>query len=171
MKAETKASLQAILLGGFAAGTADIISALGNQGGRVVGVMQYIASGLIGKVAFDGGGLTVAFGFLVHFGLTTIMAALFVLAARRWEILWRNPWPVGLVYGALLFAAMNYVIVPHSAVAVWKHPSGFWGNINGAMGHGFFVAVPIACIARHFLGVQLSTQWRAYAGSAAQASS
>jgi hypothetical protein len=37
------------------------------------------------------------------------------------------------------------------------------------MAHGFFVGVPIACIARHFLGE--SSQWRAYAGGAAQASS
>ena len=107
----------------------------------------------------------------MHFGLTTIMAALFVLAARRRpELLW-SPWLSGLAYGALLFAAMNYVIVPHSAVPTWKHPSGFWGNINGAMGHGFFVAVPIACIARYFLGSQLSTQWRAYAERMAKASS
>jgi hypothetical protein len=152
-----KTSLQAILLGGFAAGAADIISALGNQGGRVVGVMQYIASGLIGKVAFDGGALTVAFGFLVHFGLTTIMAALFVLAARRWEILWRNPWPAGLVYGAVIYVAMFYFIVPVlSAAEGWKTPQGFWRNLGAANGHGFFVGLPIACAARYFLGRRAS---------------
>ena len=153
MNADTKTSLQAILLGGFAAGAADIISALGNQGGRVVGVMQYIASGLIGKIAFEGGALTVAFGFLVHFGLNTIMAALFVLAARRWEFLWRNPWPVGLAYGALLSVAMFYFIVPVlSAAQGWKTPQGFWRNLGAANGHGFFVGLPIACAARYFLG-------------------
>jgi len=169
MKDSLRNSLQAILWGGTAAGTVDIVAAF--RGGAPVGVLQFIASGLLGKAALEGGLPMAAVGLAVHFGLTTIMAGLFVLAARRRpELLW-SPWLSGLVYGALLFAAMNYVIVPHSAVAVWKHPSGFWGNINGAMGHGFFVAVPIACIARHFLGVQLSTQWRAYAGSAAQASS
>jgi uncharacterized membrane protein YagU involved in acid resistance len=123
---------------------------------------------LLGKAALEGGWPMAVVGLVVHLGLTTIMAALFVLAARRRpELLW-SPWLSGLVYGALLFAAMNYVIVPHSAVAIWKHPNGFWGNINGAMGHGFFVAVPITCIARYFLGAQLSTQWRAYAASAAQ---
>jgi hypothetical protein len=153
MNADTKTVLHAILLGGFVAGAADIISALGNQGGRVVGVMQYIASGLIGKIAFDGGALTVALGFLVHFGLTTIMAALFVLAARRWEILWRNPWPMGLAYGALLYVAMFYFIVPIlSAAQGWKTPQGFWRNLGAANGHGFFVGVPIACAARYFLG-------------------
>jgi hypothetical protein len=153
MKPEIKASLQAVLLGGFAAGTADIISAFGTQGGRVVAVLHYIASGLIGKPAFDGGGLTVGLGLLVHFGLTTIMAALFVLAARRWDLLWRNPWPVGLAYGALLYVAMFYFIVPVlSAAQGWKTPQGFWRNLGAANGHGFFVGVPIASAARYFLG-------------------
>jgi uncharacterized membrane protein YagU involved in acid resistance len=145
----------------------DIVAAF--RGGAPVGVLQFIASGLFGKGALEGGLPAAAAGLAVHFGLTTIMAAVFVLAARRWPQLLRSPWLSGLIYGALLFAAMNYVIVPHSAVASWKHPPGFWGNINGAMGHGFFVAVPIACIARHFLGE--SSQWRAYAGHTAQASS
>jgi len=152
MKSELRASVQAILLGGFAAGAADILSAIGNKG-KPLGVLQYIASGLIGRSAFDGGWLTGAVGLAVHFGLTTIMAALFVSAARRWAVLWRNPWPVGFIYGALLYGAMFYGIVPHlSAASGWKTPDGPWRNLGAAMGHGFFVGVPIACLARYFLG-------------------
>lgn len=152
MRSELKTVLQAILLGGFAAGTADIISAIGNRGKPLL-VLQYIASGLIGPSAREGGWLTGAAGLAVHFGLTTIMAALFVLAARRWTVLWRNPWPAGFIYGALLYGAMFYFIVPHlSAASGWKTPEGPWRNLGAAMGHGFFVGVPIASIARHFLG-------------------
>jgi len=153
MKADMRASMQAVLLGGFAAGAADIISAIGGKGGKALLVLQYIGSGLIGMRAVDGGWLTGAVGLAVHFGLTTIMAALFVLAARRWAVLWRNPWLAGFVYGALLYGAMFYVIVPYlSAAPRWKTPQGFWPNLSGAMAHGFFVGVPIACLARHFLG-------------------
>lgn len=148
-----KNSLRAILWGGAAAGAADIISAIGNQKGRVLAVLQYVGSGLIGKLAFDGGWATAAVGLAVHFGLTTIMAALFVLAAQRWMVLRQRPWAAGFVYGALLFGTMFYVIVPYlSAAQGWKTPQGFWSNLSAAMGHGFFVGVPIACIARHFLG-------------------
>jgi uncharacterized membrane protein YagU involved in acid resistance len=152
MKSELRTVLQAILLGGFAAGTADIISAIGGKGGQALMVLQYIGSGLIGTSAFDGGWLTGAVGLAVHFGLTTIMAALFVLAARRWEGLLRQPWLAGFIYGALLYAAMFYFIVPVlSAAPKWKTPQGFWRNLSAAMGHGFFVGVPITCLARHFL--------------------
>ena len=148
-----KNSLRAILWGGAAAGAADIISAIGNQKGRVLAVLQYVGSGLIGKSAFDGGWATAAVGLAVHFGLTTIMAALFVLAAQRWLVLRQKPWAAGFIYGALLFGTMFYVIVPYlSAAQGWKTPQGFWSNLSAAMGHGFFVGVPIACIARHFLG-------------------
>lgn len=170
MKADLRNSLQAILWGGAAAGAADIISAIGGRGGKALMVLQYVGSGLIGKAAVNGGWLTGALGLGVHFGLTTIMAALFALAARRWPVLLQRPWAVGFVYGALLFTAMFYVVVPYlSAAPGWKTPDGFWPNLNGAMAHGFFVGVPIACIARYFLGE--SSQWRAYRAGAAQASS
>jgi len=77
---------------------------------------------------------------------------LFVLAAQRWTVLLQKPWAAGLVYGAILYAAMTHVIVPHlSAAQGWKTAEDFWSNLRGAMGHGFFVGVPIACVARHFL--------------------
>lgn len=152
MTASAKNSLQAILWGGAAAGAADIISAISNKA-NPLGVLQYVGSGLIGKVAFDGGWATAAVGLAVHFGLTTIMAGLFVLAAQRWVVLRQRPWAAGLIYGALLFGTMFYVIVPHlSAAQGWKTPQGFWRNLSAAMGHGFFVGVPIACVAQHYLG-------------------
>ena len=170
MKDGLRNSLQAILWGGMAAGTADIIAAF--RGGAPMGVLQFIASGLLGKAALSGGWPMAVAGLAVHFGLTTIMAALFVLAARRWPELLRSPWLSGLVYGALLFGTMFYVIVPYlSAVQGWKTPEGFWRNLNGAMGHGFFVGVPIASITKYFLSAKLSSQWRAYAAGATQAPS
>jgi hypothetical protein len=152
MKDETRNSLQAILWGGAAAGAADIVSAISNKA-NPLGVLQYVGSGLIGKVAFDGGWATAAVGLAVHFALTTIMAGLFVLAAQRWMVLRQRPWAAGLIYGALLFGVMFYVIVPYlSAAQGWKTPQGFWRNLGAAMGHGFFVGVPIACVTRHYLG-------------------
>jgi hypothetical protein len=113
-------------------------------------------------------------GLAVHFGLTTIMAGLFVLAARRWMVLWQRPWAAGLIYGALLFGLMFYVIVPYlSAAQGWKTPQGFWRNLGAAMGHGFFVGVPIACVARHYLGqvqpVRTPLKMRASASAERQA--
>jgi hypothetical protein len=163
MKDDLRNSLRAILWGGAVAGAADIISAIGGKGGKALMVLQYIGSGLIGKPAFDGGWLTGGVGLAVHFGLTTIMAALFVLAARRWAVLLQRPWLTGFAYGALLFTAMFYVIVPHLSLAQgWTTPEGFWRNLNGAMAHGFFVGVPIVFMARHFLPSEHQSKWQAF---------
>jgi hypothetical protein len=163
MKMNLRNLALAILAGGMAAGAADIISAIGGRaGGKGDGVaalvLQYVASGLLGQTAFQGGGLTVAAGLMVHFGLTIIMAALFVLAARRRPELLRSPWLAGMCYGALLYVVMFYLIVPHSLAPQWKTPKGFWANLSAAMSHGFFVGVPIASVARYFLGTQSEAQ-------------
>lgn len=140
----------AILVGGMAAGAMDIISAV--AGKDPLRVLQYIGSGLIGKIAFDGGWWTGAAGLAVHFGLTLIMAALFVLVARRWTILLQQTWLAGMVYGALIYVAMFYFIVPVlSAATNWKTPEGFLANLKGAMLHGLLVGLPIAAAARHYM--------------------
>jgi len=163
MNEDLRKAALAVLAGGTAAGAADIISAVGGQKNPLA-TLQYLASALVGKVAFDGGWLMGGLGLLVHFGLTTIMAGLFVLAARRWTPLLRQTWLMGLLYGAVLYGLMFYIIVPHTAVPVWKTPVGFLANLKGAMLHGFLVGVPIASAARYFLSEQAQARlplWRA----------
>jgi len=159
MKQDLRRLGLAVFAGGMAAGAADIISAIGGRAGKggdgvAAGILQYIASGLLGPMASQGGGLTVVAGLAVHFGLTIIMAALFVLAAERRPVLLESPWLAGLCYGALLYVCMFYFIVPHSLAPQWKTPKGFWSNLSAAMGHGFFVGLPIASAARYFMGAQ-----------------
>ena len=151
MKDDLKKVWLAILVGGTAAGGMDIISAV--PGKDPLRVLQYIASGLIGKAAFDGGWWTGAAGLAVHFGLTILMAVLFVLAARYWAVLLKQTWLAGMVYGAVIYVAMFYFIVPVlSAATNWKTPEGFLANLKGAMLHGLLVGLPIAAAARHYLG-------------------
>jgi hypothetical protein len=158
MRDDLKTVGMAVLAGGAAAGAADIISALGSRPDPL-GTLQYIASGLIGNVAFEGGWWTGAAGLAVHFGLTTLMAILFIAAARRWTALLDETWIAGMVYGAVIYAAMFYFIVPVlSAASNWKTPEGFLPNLSGAMLHGFLVGMPIAAAARHYLGKRNEAQ-------------
>ena len=47
-------------------------------------VFQYIASGILGRAAFEGGAATIAFGLLLHFIVALGAASVFVLA-RAWR--------------------------------------------------------------------------------------
>lgn len=147
--------LAAIAVGGGSAGLLDQLAALANQAGRgnpPAKVLRYVASGILGPDALNGGTASAMAGVLVHFGLTTIMAGLFTIAAIRFARLRQWPFIAGLCYGALLFFAMYYVIVPLSAAPNWKIPQGFWANLGGVLGHAAFVGVPIAVAVHHFLG-------------------
>jgi hypothetical protein len=142
----------AILLGGLVAGALDLLSAFATLTSKTVteiGILHYVASGLIGASAFTGGTATALLGVAVHFGLTLIMAAVFVAIAAIIPALLRRPWLWGLVYGLVTYLVMTRVAAPLSA-ANWKNPQG-WAVVAGLLAHCFYVGVPIAFIARHFM--------------------
>lgn len=143
----------AILLAGLVTGVIDIVAAFASystQGATPEGVLKYIASGVVGASAMQGGAGTAALGLLFHLLLTTGMAAVFVAAALKLPALAERPWLWGTVYGVLTWAAMVYVVVPLSGVPGWKLPQG-WAIVSGLLSHVFYVGVPIAHITRHAL--------------------
>ena len=145
--------IQTLILAGFVAGALDILAAFASyvsQGASVEGILKYIASGLLGATALQGGTEMAALGLLFHFLLTTGMAAVFLLAALRMPALTARPWLWGTLYGVLTWVAMVYVVVPASAVTGWKLPQG-WSIVSGLLSHIFYVGVPIAHITQYGL--------------------
>ena len=140
---------QAIFWGGLMAGVLDAIDgviAYGTQGLNPVQVLQYIASGALGKSAFQGGLATAALGAAFHFGIAWVAAAVFVLASRWLEILKTHAVLAGLLYGAAVYFFMNYLVLPLSAVAPATFQLGLF--LNGVIGHAVFVGLPISLFAR-----------------------
>ena len=140
---------QAIFWGGLVAGILDAVDgviAYGTQGLNPVQVLQYIASGALGRSAFQGGLATAALGAAFHFSIAWVAAAAFVLASRRLEILKAHAVPAGLFYGAAVYFFMNYVVLPLSAVAPGTFQLGLF--LNGVLGHALFVGLPISLFAR-----------------------
>jgi uncharacterized membrane protein YagU involved in acid resistance len=74
-----------------------------------------VASGLLGKPAFDGGWPVAALGLALHYGIVIVAAALFFAVARRWAWLHNEPVTAGLAYGVAIYAFMNFVVLPLSA--------------------------------------------------------
>ncbi|MGM9485518.1 hypothetical protein ACS5PN_30295 [Roseateles sp. NT4] len=140
--------IQTVILAGLVAGALDILAAFASyvsQGATVEGILKYIASGLLGASALQGGAAMVALGLFCHFALTTGMATVYLVAAQRLRALIAHPWLWGSVYGVLTWVAMVYVVVPLSGVTGWKLPEG-WSIVSGLLSHIFYVGVPIAHI-------------------------
>jgi uncharacterized membrane protein YagU involved in acid resistance len=84
-----------------------------------VNVLQSVASGLMGNAAFQGGMGTAALGLALHFLIAFCMALAYVLASRKLPMLTARPLLMGVLYGFVLFAIMNFVVVPLSAIG-WR---------------------------------------------------
>ena len=107
----------AVLVGGGVAGAIDILYAIGAnlpKGVAPTRILQSVASGLLGRDAYQGGAATALLGLALHFTMTLIMAATFVAAARTIAQIRQHLLAAGLAYGALIYFAMRWVVAPLS---------------------------------------------------------
>ncbi|HET9819481.1 MAG TPA: hypothetical protein VFP92_09985 [Rhodanobacteraceae bacterium] len=105
----------AIVVGGLLAGTIDIgAAALINMLDPRV-ILRFIAGGVQGKVALQGGAASAWLGLLLQWGMSLLIAAIFVVAALRLRWLTTRPILAGLAYGVVVFFVMNYVVMFFSA--------------------------------------------------------
>lgn len=111
---------QAILWGGLSAGVLDFIGACVSNAARGVTplrIAQSIASGWLGRAAFEGGYKTAALGVVSHFLIAFGAAAVFCLVSQTLRWLAEHPWISGALYGVAVFWFMQLVVLPLSAIA------------------------------------------------------
>jgi hypothetical protein len=149
---EPKAFLSAVIWGGLACGTLDIIAALvvyGFFGVKPMILLQFIASGVLGIRSFEGGLATAALGFVLEYVIATGAALAYVIASRWLPVLLERAEICGAVYGIWVYFFMNRVVVALSATP--KQPYSLKLTIVGIIIHIFCVGLPIALVARHIL--------------------
>lgn len=114
-------------------------------GSNPAGVWQSVASGLLGKAAFDGGNATAALGLALHFFIAFVMALVYVLASRRLPVLLSRPILMGVSYGLVLYVVMNFIVVPLSAIGF--HPPTLVSSIRALAPHILLVGPAISLVA------------------------
>lgn len=135
-------TLAAILWGGLVAGTLDIGAASLISGYHPFVILKYIAGGLLGKGSLAGGLSNAAIGMGLQWAMSIVIAAVFVFATPR-RFITSTRWPLwGVAYGAVIFAVMNYVVVPLSALHAAPHFSvySFIANLVAMLLFGWIVA-------------------------------
>jgi hypothetical protein len=158
----------ALLVGGTIAGTLDILFAIsfaGYNGMPATKLLQTVASGALGKTAFDGGVAAAATGLACHFALSYLWTALFLAAAWRLPALLRRPAVAGILFGILVFLAMRLIVLPLSA---FPFPVKFkpLGTVLDLMSHMFFFGLPIAIAASKTLLARAADRTQPAASSA-----
>ena len=141
---------RAILLGGLSAGVLDFTGACVSSAPRGVTplrVAQSVASGVLGRAAFNGGYKTGALGVALHFFIALGAATVFCVASTRLSWLAKHPWLSGVLYGITVYWFMQLIVLPLSAIAFKRSFS--WPFVaTGLIVHVLCVGLPIALVAR-----------------------
>lgn len=145
----------AILFGGLIAGTLDITDAFVTNAmlaptPNPIGLLQGIASGLLGPASFQGGLATAALGLACHFLIALTAAAIYVLASRRLPILVQRPILCGIAFGIGVHLVMQNIVLPLSAIRLGTRPTPWPQIANQYLIHAFGVGVTIALAARRW---------------------
>lgn len=106
-----------ILVGGLVAGLVDIgAAALINWVDPLI-VLRAIATGVQGKAAFKGGWQAALLGLGLQCLMSIVIAALYVAVVSRSKWLRRHWVLSGLAAGPVIFAVMEFAVVPLSRAA------------------------------------------------------
>jgi hypothetical protein len=144
-----KGSRWSVLWIALIAGTLDITDAIVFNAFRHVmpaRIFQYIASGLTGPWAFRAGAASVALGVAIHYAIAMAWTLLYWLASARIAVLVRRPVICGLVYGALVYAVMNFVVLPLSRVPHAHKAAALISQINAVLALLFCIGLTVALL-------------------------
>ncbi len=137
--------LARVLAGGLLAGALDLSFAFlfyGAQGATPQRILQFIASGVLGRESFQMGLGSAALGAFFHFFISVCAAGIYYLASLRLPFLSRRVIVAGATFGILMFLAMRFVVVPLSAVK--SGPMKLSSVIGELCSHAFLFGIPIA---------------------------
>lgn len=140
----------AIFVGGTIGATLDILFAIsfaGYNGVAPARLLQTVASGALGKSAFDGGLGTAALGLFLHFALSYLWASLFLAAAWRVPRLVARPLVAGVLLGIVVYFCMRLIVLPLSS---FPYPITFkpLATVLDLLSHMLLFGIPIA-VATH----------------------
>ena len=138
--------LKPIAIATAVSGTLDVLFAmiLTVFFGREIGnMLRYVGSGPFPQATEMGAGGAIL-GLFVHFGLMAIMAAVYVLVARRMPALVERPIQWGVLYGLATYAVMNLLVVPMRFGT--PMPPSLRSIVTQLFAHIVLVGIPIALI-------------------------
>jgi hypothetical protein len=115
------------------------------QGNPFILVWQYIASGILGNAAFEGGIATALLGLFIHLIISLVIVGVFILSADRIPLLRRHPIAGSLLYGFGVFVVMNMIVTPLSAAPPLPAPTLPW-LIEAVIEHIVIVGLPLGIL-------------------------
>lgn len=148
---EKPSAYRAIFWGGLIAGTLDITAAFVNSGLRgrsPMWVLQSIAAGLLGADSYKDGIRSAALGGALHFFIASVWCAVYYLASRKLEFLTQRFIVCGLLYGVVVYAFMNLVVLPLTYPFKISYPPA--AIVTGVLILMLCVGLPISLVVHRY---------------------
>jgi hypothetical protein len=141
------------LIAGLSAAVIEMVFVLAIRywlGTTPAAVFQFIASGALGKRAFEEGTYSVLLGIGAHTLISLVSAAMFAIAALRWNWLRRHVILSGSAYGIVAFLVMSFIVLPLSAIGLSlpRSPALLATSLSI---HMFAFGVPIAVVSARLI--------------------
>ncbi|MEK6153093.1 hypothetical protein WIW50_07530 [Flavobacteriaceae bacterium 3-367] len=112
-------------------------------------VLQFIASGIYGPTAINGGGYMVLVGFFFHFVIAYTCAIIYFYLHSKTAALRSHKIASGLIFGLGIWLVMNLLILPATNIPKSPFDSGL--AAIGIIWHMVLVGVPIALITAQYV--------------------
>ena len=151
-----RAAVRAIAITGLVVGALDITSAFIlaiARGSTATRLLQFVASGLLGPSAFEGGPTTAALGLLLHFVIAFAVVIAFYATTRWIPAIRGYPVVAGLAYGVVVYGVMNLIVLPLSAARP-RHT--LTGDLIQIGIHMFVIGLPTSLLIRRLSGAPSS---------------
>jgi hypothetical protein len=107
-----------------------------------------IASGLLGRSAFQGGVGTALLGVALHFVVATGAATVYYFASRSIPVMIDQALVCGVAFGALVHLFMTFVVIPLSAIG--RRPFVLKSFVVFLLVSMIVIGPSIALTVRHF---------------------
>jgi hypothetical protein len=114
------------------------------SGARMVQLLQGIASGLLGAKAFSGGVQTAALGLMLHYLIALLWTLVAFFLLSTFKRLTRHLIVAGVIYGVVVWAVMNLIVVPLSKIG--NRPLHFLPSLIAATILIVCIGLPIALV-------------------------
>ncbi len=144
--------LKTIASAALLVGTLDLISALLLtllRGGTFLKLSQYIASGVFGDDAFQGGTPMAVAGVFFHYIIATGWTVLFFTLYPAMKSYLKHPLFIAVAYGIFIWVVMNLVVLPLSNIP--ESPFNFGRALIAMLVLIVAIGLPLAFIGRREL--------------------
>ncbi|MDB5157044.1 MAG: hypothetical protein JWR50_1751 [Mucilaginibacter sp.] len=108
-------------------------------------IFRYIASGIFGRAAFEGGPEMVVSGVIFHYLIAILFTTVFYRLYPMFNTVFKNKYIVAIVFGALAWVVMNIIVVPLSKIG--SHPIKIEDVLTGLFALILCLGLPVATVA------------------------